>query len=282
MSDAREAMTPYPTHSTPFPNALLDQVMPTLKDTEFRLLCVIVRATLGWRDPKSGQRKRVAWLSHSQIKARTGRSSEAVSHAIDVLVTRGYVIVTSEHGGVLHTAAERRRCSGGLFFEVPHSLWEEAGSEGTPTEQASPKSEVGTRKSEIRNPKTTKETENKNPPSGGRVTKPPIGENPVENSKRTPIQPANDVLRFLEAYRTLFQQKSTRGEPPPIHWARDGQTVKRLLSTYPYERLQDLLIHFFACEDAWIKRRGYSLAAFERWIPQRLVSDEAKGNRAPK
>jgi hypothetical protein len=270
-------MTPYPTHSTPFPNALLDRVMPTLKDTEFRLLCVIVRATLGWRDPRTGQRKRVAWLSHSQLKVRTGRSSEAVSHAVDVLVTRGYVIVTSEHGAVLHTTAERRRCSGGLFFEVPRSLWEEAASEGSPTEQASSKSEGGTRKSEIRKAKTTKETENKNPPSGGRMTKPAIGENPVENSARTLIPPANDILRFLAEYRTLFQQKSTRGEPPPIHWARDGQTVKRLIRIYSYERLQELLIHFFTYEDAWIKRRGYSMTAFERWIPQRLVSDDAKG-----
>jgi len=30
------------TNTTPFPNYLLNEVMPTLKDTEWRLLCVIV------------------------------------------------------------------------------------------------------------------------------------------------------------------------------------------------------------------------------------------------
>ena len=38
---------------TAFPNVLLDQVMPSLRDTEWRLLCVIVRQTVGWnRDGK--------------------------------------------------------------------------------------------------------------------------------------------------------------------------------------------------------------------------------------
>ena len=82
----------FPARSTPFPSYLLDDVMPLLSDTEWRLLCVFVRQTLGWEDGQGG-RKRADWLTQSQLKARTGRASEAVSRAIDGLVQKGLIQV---------------------------------------------------------------------------------------------------------------------------------------------------------------------------------------------
>jgi len=55
----------------PFPSALLDEWLPRLKDTEWRLLCVVVRQTLGWKNGKG--RKRRDWMSQSQLMKRTGR-----------------------------------------------------------------------------------------------------------------------------------------------------------------------------------------------------------------
>lgn len=98
-------------NTTPFPNFLLDRVMPHLCDTEWRMLCVIVRMTIGWQKSED-------WLSHSQLKGRTGRESAAVSRAVDSLVKRGMVVIRDHNERRLHTAAERRRSRSRLVFEV--------------------------------------------------------------------------------------------------------------------------------------------------------------------
>ena len=43
-----DAPIPYLTPFAAFPCVLIDRLMPTLKDTEWRLICVIVRQTVGW------------------------------------------------------------------------------------------------------------------------------------------------------------------------------------------------------------------------------------------
>src|SRR5688572_27745316 len=79
--------------TTPFPNILLDEALPLLKDTEWRLLCVIVRQTLGRYDRETQARKQRDWLTREQLKARTGRDSEALTKAIDTLVKAHYIVV---------------------------------------------------------------------------------------------------------------------------------------------------------------------------------------------
>lgn len=71
---------------TKVPNALLDRLMPTLKDTELRILLVLIRATSGWnREGKSVP------LTYRALMARTGRHSEAVANAIAELSKRGLI-----------------------------------------------------------------------------------------------------------------------------------------------------------------------------------------------
>lgn len=103
--------------TTPFPNLLLDGVMPKLSDTEWRLLCVVVRQTYGWRLP-DGSRKPLDWLSHAQLRRKTGRSSAAISRAIDCLVRRKLLAVRDLNGQILVTAAERRRSRHRLGFSL--------------------------------------------------------------------------------------------------------------------------------------------------------------------
>ena len=38
------------------PNSVLDALMPTLRDTELRVLLVVIRQTLGWQE-RSGARR---------------------------------------------------------------------------------------------------------------------------------------------------------------------------------------------------------------------------------
>ena len=106
-------MTPH----TPFPNKLIDEVMPTLRDTEWRVLCVIVRSTLGWRMPDRS-RKQSDRISHRQLMRRTGRQSEAVSRAIARLVCAGLITVIDAEGDVIGTPRARQRHRGRIFYEV--------------------------------------------------------------------------------------------------------------------------------------------------------------------
>lgn len=123
--------------TTPFPNVLLDTVLPTLSDTAWRVLCVIVRATYGWhRGP--GRRKERDWLTHSQLKGRTGRHSEAISKALHELVSRNLICIHDDVGAPLHSGFARRGRKR-LYFSLASAFSE----------------------SEFRKAKTTKETHTK-------------------------------------------------------------------------------------------------------------------------
>lgn len=97
--------------TTPFPNILLDRVMRVVSDTEWRVLCVIVRQTYGWQ-------KHEDWLSHGQLKRHTGRESAAISRAVDLLVRRGLIVIRNLSNERLHEPAERRRSRSKLVFTI--------------------------------------------------------------------------------------------------------------------------------------------------------------------
>lgn len=103
--------------TTPFPDWLLDRLMPRLRDVEWRLICVLVRQTLGWQNDE-GHPKHSDWLSHSQLRRRTGRSSSAISPAIDFLCRNRLVEIDDGQGNPLRKAFERRRHRGPLFFRL--------------------------------------------------------------------------------------------------------------------------------------------------------------------
>ena len=103
--------------TTPFPNALLDQAMPALRDTEWRVLCVVVRATLGWQAHDGGRKVR-DWLSSSQLRRRTGRASSAVSKAIDRLVQLGLIETRTEVGRELPTPQARRAHRSRIYYSL--------------------------------------------------------------------------------------------------------------------------------------------------------------------
>lgn len=64
--------------------------MPTLRDTEFRVLVVLIRSTTGWN--REGVAVR---LSYGHLKRRTGRSSEAIANALRSLHGQGLIHITS-------------------------------------------------------------------------------------------------------------------------------------------------------------------------------------------
>ena len=103
--------------STSMPNALLDTYMPRLRDTEWRVLCVVVRQTIGW-STATGARRTKDWISHAQLKRRTGRSGESVSTAIDSLVRQGLLSVEDSRGRQLRTSTSRKNRFGRIYFSL--------------------------------------------------------------------------------------------------------------------------------------------------------------------
>jgi len=106
--------------STALPNALFDALLPTLSDSQLRVLLVVARSTLGWKE--GAGRKERDWLSHAQLQKRTGRSGAPVSRAIDALVKRDLLVVQDEAGMGKGSASERRALRGNLFFRLGDGL----------------------------------------------------------------------------------------------------------------------------------------------------------------
>jgi len=255
--------------------------MPILKDTEWRLLCVIARQTLGWQQGKTGQYKTLDWMTHRQLQARTGRASEAICTALDSLVRKGLVEVWDEHGESLMTPEVRRRSAGRLHFRLGTALQSQL-SRKSETEIA-----LSISKIEFRKAKTTKETQTKNylpdgrePHSSGsdvqdkKVPQKGIPKQHVRNKPQSREAPNPDVHRFLRHYRAVFRTHTRHGEPPVINWGKDGKLVKGLLKLYSYERLVDLLEQFFTSPDKWVKSSDYSLSVFRASIRRLLVSED--------
>ena len=90
--------------------------MPLLKDTEWRLLCIIARQTLGWQDGTSGRRKTSDWLSQRQLRERTGRDAAALSRAITVLIAQHLIVVQDGHGEPLNTARQRHAARSCVYY----------------------------------------------------------------------------------------------------------------------------------------------------------------------
>jgi predicted transcriptional regulator len=68
--------------------------MPSLKDTELRILLVLIRQTIGWQ--RDG---RPVVLSYKTLMKKTGRHSEAIAKALHAL----------REAGLIHISTRRRR-----------------------------------------------------------------------------------------------------------------------------------------------------------------------------
>jgi hypothetical protein len=239
------------TYTTPFPNVLIDEVMPHLKDTSWRVLCVIVRQTLGWHDA-SGLRKERDWLTRSQLKARTGRNSEAIAQAIDTLVRQGYITAQNSEGVPLKTPQERRRNHGHIYYGLTEHWRSQIGlSESRKSEQlpalAGSIFHTSSRKTKLtagEKPNTTKETETK--------------EIQVSNYAATII--SQEVISLMEIFLSTAQEY---GIEPDVTLSSDmHDRLARWLQKTGKEN-QMLTLQKYFCSD-WISivQQNHSLHAF--------------------
>ena len=86
-------------NTTQTPNIIFNGLMKEMSDTELRVVLIVTRATLGWvLDREKGMRKEEDWISHYQLKQKTGRESGAISKAIDRCIQKGW-IEARDYGG---------------------------------------------------------------------------------------------------------------------------------------------------------------------------------------
>lgn len=90
------------------PNVVFDTILPHLKGAEVKVLLIIIRQTLGWKDSTARLgRKEQDWISGTQLQRKTGLSRRAISIAIDQLVKRELIEV-SDGINALYESTERR------------------------------------------------------------------------------------------------------------------------------------------------------------------------------
>ncbi|MDF2441467.1 MAG: Bacteriophage replication protein [Abditibacteriota bacterium] len=239
---------------TAFPNVLLDQVMPTLKDTEWRLLCVIVRQTIGWRDEAGGRRQR-DWISRSQLMRRTGRNSEALSRAVDRLVARRLIVVQDEAGRVLSTARQRQRLGSKLFYALHPDGWK-----WSDVERGCAKTEQAFEREGDGKANTTKENDKERWDWLEEAKK--IFDLRPERVAVMELDDGSVVKQFGELYLRGYRQTLAKKPPRLVLTKADIEKLEKLINERGYDHMAGLLAQFWQVQWNWVKNRDYGLETF--------------------
>lgn len=251
-------VTPKFSRTTPFPNELIDQAMPRLSDTQWRVLSVVVRQTLGWHDPQTGSRKVRDWLSQSQLKARTGRNTEALAAAIDALVGQGYLVVEDEAGHPLDAPQKRRAYRGRCYYRLADAWLQRVGLFGLHAQDkrfdqtANSVFRSGGRKTEFVSSgksNTTKETVTKEKMTNG---------NPFQ------VEATHSQRAEADFYAAFVRVANQHGKVAghTILAAVEKEQLQRWLSVTPEGVWKPLLARYFKSDLSYVVRHEYSLAAF--------------------
>ena len=228
--------------TTPFPNELIDEAMPRVNDTQWRVLCVVVRQTLGWHDRRTGTRKIRDWLTQSQLKARTGRNVEA-------LVEQGTIVVEGENGHPLDSSQRRQAYRGRIYYRLS-DVWQMrigllTSDKREDSEQVSNSVfRTEARKTEFDSsgkPNTTKETFTKE-----------------KRTKENLFQLETDFyVAFMESANQYGKAVSQTGLA-----LQEREQLQRWLSVTPKKIWKPLLSMYFESDLPYVIRHGHSLAAF--------------------
>ena len=272
---ARRSSNSFSKGHTPFPNWLLDTVMPDLKDTEFRLLCLIVRQTQGWHDPKTGDRKKSDWITRSQMMAKTGRNSAALSRALEVLVKQELIEVRDGAGQLLLAPQQRREARGHLTYAL-HPRVIDGSIACSLLDQSKTKIEHANAPKANR----TKETPTKQTLTKNSSIKGVDWENREDAKQQAETTP--EMRNFLDAFEKKYQEY--KGAPPTENLTSTRPTLlQNALESHSCTTLCRLLDVFFESDMAWVARQNHSLQSFLDTVNILLVqpsrAHEKRANR---
>jgi len=106
-------------NTTPTPNKLYNGEMNKMTDTELRVVLIVTRATLGWiANKQTGMRKKEDWISHTQLIKKSGRSSRAISMAVNSCVQQNWIETRTEDGKLLKTPQERKSYGKRIYYRL--------------------------------------------------------------------------------------------------------------------------------------------------------------------
>lgn len=205
-------------NSTQIPNRLIDEVMPLVGDTAFRVLVIIARQTYGWiADKETGRRKEKDWISYSQLKLKTGRGNTAVAEALRELEEKNLISISDEKGNVLATKESRRGKR--LFYRIqtsPESGQVDTNLSGNQTPES------GVRKADTQKKTYTKLTETKDA---------------IANAIAEDGFSLNELIGLFEPLNPDYSRfYSNKTERKALQWLVDkygSDKVKRMLEQLP-------------------------------------------------
>src|SRR5438045_6058884 len=76
---------------TMIPNQFLDEIVPFEKPCVTKVVCLILRRTLGWLDEK-GQRRTQDQVSYSEFAREMNMSTQAVADGLRLALEKGYIV----------------------------------------------------------------------------------------------------------------------------------------------------------------------------------------------
>lgn len=97
----------YP-QTTQVPNILFDTYLSSFTESELKVILVVIRQTLGWKDMRTGNRKVRDRISGSQFREKTGLSKRVITNAIAKLSERGLLEITDYNGAKLSHSLDRK------------------------------------------------------------------------------------------------------------------------------------------------------------------------------
>ncbi len=106
---------------TKVPNTLFDKHLPNLTLAELKLLLVILRQTIGWKEKKTGRRKTRDRITHQFFMKKTGLSRKVISKTIQALVVKEYISITDFKGELLD-APHKRKGKSYLYYALNSQL----------------------------------------------------------------------------------------------------------------------------------------------------------------
>lgn len=106
-----------PYYETRMPNILFDELLPYFKESELKVLLVILYQTRRWIDKRTGKPKEWDWISISFFAKKTGLSKRAIGNAIGSLTLKRCIRVKNQNGRLITTPVGRRNAKK-LFYKA--------------------------------------------------------------------------------------------------------------------------------------------------------------------
>lgn len=215
-------------NTTQVPNYIVDELLPHLKDAEFKVLIVIVRQTLGWiEDAETGRRKDRDWISTHQMAIRTGMGERSINRAVQSLVDQRLIETWTEDGRELKTSNDRAYSGSRVYYRL-------ATRNPSLFDKASPAKTAGG-KPVMHNPRQNDAPQNLRPTKETLITKentmqsakpiaPPQEKKEGENTSKTP-KAYSPHKQFVDYWH--LNVRKARGITPIIT-GQDGKNLQRI------------------------------------------------------